>query len=279
MASDTKNVKVGPCMVFLDGKDLGYTKGGVEVEVTSETYRTEVDQFGKTAISEVIMARNCKIKIPLAETTVQNMAKNFPGSSIETDGVRPAGSIQIGVNPTANQTVIVNGKTFTFKAAAPGMFDVLVGANAAASAKNLWAKLKACTDPAVNVANYGDPGTGTTITVTHDEYTLAANVTFTLAAGTSGATVVQLTGGAVPTYMRVMVTDGVGLNLLNLSGELRLHPQDRPVTDQSDDLVFPRAATAGGIQFAYRLEEERVFNCEFMAYPDPVTRKMYHLGN
>ena len=34
MASSTENVKLGVCTILFDGNDLGYTKGGVEVELT-----------------------------------------------------------------------------------------------------------------------------------------------------------------------------------------------------------------------------------------------------
>ena len=71
--SDTKNVKLGVCQVFFDGRDLGYTKGGVEVTVQSQTHEVNVDQFGQTAINEYIMGRKVKVKCPLAETTLQNL--------------------------------------------------------------------------------------------------------------------------------------------------------------------------------------------------------------
>ena len=37
-------------------------------------------------------------------------------------------------------------------------------------------------------------------------------------------------------------------------------------------------ATAGQVTFAYKLEEERIFNCEFMGYPNPQTRRLYFVG-
>ena len=50
--SDTKNVKLGVCKVFYDNVDLGYTQGGVDVTVKTETHKVNVDQFGKTTINE-----------------------------------------------------------------------------------------------------------------------------------------------------------------------------------------------------------------------------------
>lgn len=38
-----KNIKLGSCRVLFDGVDLGYTKGGVQVEVATETLKVTVD--------------------------------------------------------------------------------------------------------------------------------------------------------------------------------------------------------------------------------------------
>jgi len=86
MASDTKNVKLGVCQVLFDGIDLGYTKGGVEVEVKTETHEVQVDQFGKTPINEYIMGRTVTVKVPLAETTLENMVAIMPGATLKTSG-------------------------------------------------------------------------------------------------------------------------------------------------------------------------------------------------
>lgn len=87
MASDTKNVKLGVCKITLGGTDLGYTIGGVEVEVKTDTHKVMVDQFGKTPINEYIMGRECTAKVPLAETTLDNMVKVIPGATLKTDAV------------------------------------------------------------------------------------------------------------------------------------------------------------------------------------------------
>ncbi|HHO6394217.1 TPA: hypothetical protein ACRVMJ_005009, partial [Escherichia coli] len=46
-----KNIKLGACKVSFGGVDLGYTKGGVQVEVATETLKVTVDQLGQTVIS------------------------------------------------------------------------------------------------------------------------------------------------------------------------------------------------------------------------------------
>ena len=167
MASDTKNVKLGVCKIFFDGQDLGYTKGGVEVTVTTETFKVEVDQFGKTPIREYIMGRQVSVKAPLAETTIQNMAALMPGATVS---------------------------------------------------------------------------------------------------GAPGAEVLS-------------VTTGAGTDLLTLAKVLRLHPIALPDANKSEDFVIYRAATPGALNFAYKLDAERIFNADFMGYPDPATGKLFAIGD
>lgn len=169
MASDIKNVKLGVCKVTYDGQDLGYTKGGVEVSVKTETHKVMVDQFGKTPINEYIMGREVSVKCPLAETTLDNLVKIMPGATLITDGV----------------------------------------------------------DPTKKVVN-------------------------------------------VPT--------GIGSNLLDIAKVLVLHPIGKADADKSDDFTVFKAATAGALQFSYKLEDERVFSCEFNGYPD-AQGKLFAVGD
>lgn len=280
MASNTENVKVGVCKVFYGGVDLGYTKGGVEVEVTTESYKSEVDQFGKSPISEVIMARAVKATVPLAETTLENLVNIMPGATLQVDAAarKASGTIKVTTNPTDGKTVIVNGVTFTFKTSPTLPTDVKLGATPADTATNLKNALAASSNSAVSAAEYSVATD--TVTVTYRIYGVEGHA-FTLNAGSSTLTIsgAALSGGVDPVTKRVDVTDAVGQNLLLISKELRLHPQGLPDDDQSEDFVIPRAATAGGLQFAYRLEEERIFNCEFNGYPDPASRRLFYMGD
>lgn len=169
MASDTKNVKLGVCKVFFNGQDLGYTQGGVDVSVKTDTHAVNVDQFGKTTINEYIMGRTVTAKVPLAETTLENMVRIMPGSVLMDDE----------------------------------------------------------TDP---------------------------------------------------TKKFVEVTTGIGTDLLSIARELRLHPVSLAAEDFSEDFVIPLTATAGALDFAYKLENERIFNVDFTGYPDPATNKLFYVG-
>lgn len=274
MASDTKNVKLGVCQVFFNNVDLGYTQGGVEVNVSTETHKVNVDQFGKTSINEYIMGREATVKVPLAETTLDNLVATMPGATLVTDGVAASGTLTVATNPTANQTTIVGGTTFTYKAAVVAATDVLLGANSNATAANLAAALSASGLPinataAANVVTVKHAVRGTV----GNAFTLAVGTATTVTAG--GAT---LSGGVVSTYARVEVNSGIGFDLLSTAKELRLHPQGKASSDRSEDFVLPLANTPGNLSFAYKLEEERIFQCEFTGYPDPITGKLFVVG-
>lgn len=168
MASDTKNVKLGVCSVFFDGVDLGYTQGGVQVTVKTDTHKVNVDQFGKTTINEIIMQRDVSVKVPLAETTLENMVNIMPGATLVTDGTTQAKSVEVSV--------------------------------------------------------------------------------------------------------------GIGVDLLSIAKELRLHPIAKAPTDYSEDFVIPLAATSGALNFVYEVEKERIYDVDFTGYPDPTTKKLFSVG-
>lgn len=164
MPSDTANVKVGVANITFGGTDLGYTKGGVEVEVTTEKYTVTVDQFGNSPINDYLIGRSITVTTPLAETTVDNLVLTMPGAT--------------------------------------------------------------------------KVGTGT---------------------------------------VRAEVTTGVGVNLIDVADELIVKPQ--AAADDSENIVIPKAATAGNMTFAYQLDSERVFNVQWTGYPDPTTKLLYTFGD
>lgn len=77
----TTNVKLGVCKVTLGGENLGFTKGGVEVQVETESHVISVDQMGSTPISEYITGRSCVVRAPLAETTIDHLVAIMPGAT------------------------------------------------------------------------------------------------------------------------------------------------------------------------------------------------------
>jgi len=78
----------------------------------------------------------------------------------------------------------------------------------------------------------------------------------------------KVVDSADPTKMKAQITSGTGISLLSRAKELILHPINLPDSDVSEDLIIPLAATAGAMNFAYKYDEERVFNTTFKGYPD-----------
>jgi hypothetical protein len=235
------------------------------------------------------MGRSCSVKGPLAETTLENMVVIMPGATIgQVGGTAATGTVTVATNPSNNDTMVVNGKTITFKTAAAAADEVTIGANAGVTAGYLAAALNASTDDAVAAATYS--AAGSVVTVKYGQRVVygtagkqsAEGNDFTLGAGTAGAKLTlsgaTLTGGVDATTVNVTVTSGIGTDLLSVARELRLHPVGKAASDKSQDFVMPLAATAGGLTFAYKLEEERIFNCEFMAYPNSATGELFNIG-
>jgi hypothetical protein len=81
-----------------------------------------------------------------------------------------------------------------------------------------------------------------------------------------GAT--KIVDGTTSTKIKAEITTGTGISLLSRAKELIMHPINLPDSDVSEDLIIPLAATAGGMTFAFKYEEERVFNATFKGYPD-----------
>jgi hypothetical protein len=277
MASNTKNVKLGVCKVSFGGYDLGYTKGGVEVSVKTDTHKVNVDQFGKTPINEYIMGREVHVKVPMAETTLENLVQVMPGAVLTTDAVKA--SITSGAITgqfAANDTLIIGGVVFTWKVVAVTPLDIAIGLTLAASLANL----------ATEVSNYAGlaitaTATATTFTLTSDNTGVAGNLIAVTKTGvgatfTLGAT---LAGGTDAVVSNVIVPTAIGVSLLNIAQRLVLHPIANAATDFSEDFIVFLAATSGALTYAYKLEDERVFNVEFAGFPDPTTSRLFAIGN
>lgn len=262
--SDTKNVKIGVCRVIYDSIDLGYTKGGVEVSVTTETHKVQVDQFGKSTVNELVMGREVKVKAPLAETTIDNLVRIMPGAT----KVGSAGVPQIStVTVTASTTIASITADGTKYESVPDA-DGTVGEHCLA----LVAQINS--DPTSRFT----ASTTATPASTNGTVVLTGKLNAPYVVTAVGGNVVQTQAATVDNF-RVDVASGVGLDLLSTARELRLHPVDKPNDDTSEDFVIPLAGTGGGLQFAYKLEEERIFQVEFTGYPHPSTGRLFYVGN
>lgn len=292
MASSTKNVKLGICKIYFDGADLGYTQGGVEVSVSTETFKVEVDQFGKTAINELIQGRTASVTVPLAETTLQNLVATMPGATLTTDGVRATGKYTFTAQPLNNSILTIGGQAFTFVTATPtGATQIKIGATLLGTLQNAKMAIDSF-QWAAGTAVYSAGGVntsinalGTELSVTAIDFGTLGNAVALVAgsapqtnATASGA---NLAGGVDMTRGRVDVASGAGLDMLSIAKVLRLHPKEKAESDYTDDFVMWRAASSGALQFAYQVDGVRVYNTTFMAYPDPnsPTARMFSMGD
>ena len=72
-----ENIKIGACAVSFGGIDLGYTKGGVTVNIGSSSIPSEAIGHSRHydhAISDMEVTVDC----PLAETTIDTLWAAFP---------------------------------------------------------------------------------------------------------------------------------------------------------------------------------------------------------
>lgn len=268
---NTTNIRLGTCSMSYKGVDMGYTMGGVEVEVETTTHETRVDQFGDVVANEFIMGRTIMVRAPMAEVTLSNMVDIMPGATIvATGGAKATGTVTITTNPADTEDVEVNGYALVFTTASPNeqAGEFLIGADVTATAANMAELINKKLDPLLGRIS-ATSALGV-VTITYDLYGTDGNAV-SLVDNTTGDVTLSgalLTGGTDATAQRVEVATGVGVSLLDISGELILHPIALLSSDLSEDLVVPLAATPGAMSFAYKYDEERVFNAEFKGYPD-----------
>jgi hypothetical protein len=258
MASSTENVKLGVCNVLYDGVNLGFTKGGVEVEVTTSTHEIKVDQFGETPIGELINGRVVKAKVPLAETTLDNLLTIMPGSTLVSDGSKATGTVTFSsAAPVNNDSVTIDGVTFIFKTSpTPGsLTEMAIPASVNAAGIALRDAIAAYPFPYQASVLTG------VVTVTAKQRGVAYNGTITKV-GTNIA-VVGLSGGVDPTKAKVVVSTGVSVNLLTVAKTLILRPKG---TSGAEDFTIFKAACPGAMSFSYTTDAERVFTADFKGY-------------
>ena len=282
MPSDTKNVKLGVCQILYGGYDLGYTKGGVDVEVKTESKKVMVDQFGQSEINEIIMGRTISAKVPLAESVINNLSKVIAGSTLKLSGGAAAmASITVGAVPAGATNMAVNGYTFTFRANTNAVLISeigITGLTTAQAAQKIADAINSSTDS--RLVDISASVSGNVVTLQANTLGTGPNA-YTLSAGTSGLTVsgATFTGGAAPGPQRLDVGNGTSVSLLSLAKMLVLHPIALPDTDRSQDLVIPLAGCAGDMTLAYKLDEERIYTMTFNGYPNAATGELYVAGD
>lgn len=272
MASNTENVKLGVCRALFDSVDLGFTKGGVEVEVQTNTHEVLVDQTGETPIDEIITGRTVQVTVPMAETTLENLARVMPGSTLVSDGAKATGNVTFSTAaPVNGDKVTIAGVDFTFKTAPSLATDMAIPATIGAAATALAAKINNASLGIVATANAGVVSLLASNRGSADNGPITKTVATPANISTTG-----MTGGVDVTKAKVVVETGTNISLVKLAKKLVLRPLG--ALDARDDFTIFKAMTAGAIQFAYQTDAERIFNVVFKGYAD-TSGKLFAVGD
>jgi hypothetical protein len=92
-----------------------------------------------------------------------------------------------------------------------------------------------------------------------------------------GTTIV--TDGVTSSKKKLQGVTGVGLSLRTFADVLNLHPKALSSSDKSQDFTLPIASPKGDMTFAFKHDEERIYNVEFTGYPNLTTNLLYVIGD
>jgi len=129
---------------------------------------------------------------------VTNGGEGYQNSDTIAFGSKATGTYTFTINPTAGQTIVLNGQTWTFVAGAPAANQTRIRSTVALTLQALVADLNSSATAGIAVATY--TLTGLIVTVTYDVIGTGGNA-YTLAAGTYGGAVSggTLAGGSTST--------------------------------------------------------------------------------
>lgn len=132
------------------------------------------------------------IRVPIDTRGTGFWLKAVFGAPVTT-GVKAAGTILFGGNPTAGDTITLNGTVWEFVASGASGPETNIAGNLAATLAQLVSDLNGSADTEVAKCTYA-VADGTTLTVERDTAGSAGN-TFTLAASAATVSAATLTGG------------------------------------------------------------------------------------
>lgn len=255
MSLSTEHVKLGACNVFFNGRDLGRTKGGVEVQVSTSTHEVTADQTGNTPIDELINGRTVTAKVPLLDTTLDNLVDIMPGAKLVTDGAYATGDVTFSDAPVAENKISIMGFDFVFKTKPKAEGEMGVPASAEAAAKALAGAINGVVVPVYAKVD------GAKVELIADQRGAESNQPVVVVGANISAN--NLAGGAAVTKAKVSVPTGVNIKLSDFAGELMLRPIG---TSGEDDFVIKKAACPGALNFTYNTDNERVYSADFKSY-------------
>ena len=167
--------------------DAPLTAGGVNYTAASVTINTST---GSGAVLIPVVSNGSVIDI-----IVQDGGRGYaPTDTLTIDGGsgQASGTITFAVNPSASDTITLNGDAWTFVSSVSGANQTQIGATLAATLAALAAQLNASGDAELVVASYA--ASATILGITYNTGGLAGN-SYTLAASAATPSGGTLTGG------------------------------------------------------------------------------------
>lgn len=117
---------------------------------------------------------------------IANNGSGYAGSDTMAIGVRASGTYNFNSGVTANnETIILNGQTWTFTTSAAGANQTTIRATLAETVQALMVDLNASATAAISAATYSLDNTGLILNITYDAIGTGGNA-YTIAAGTYG---------------------------------------------------------------------------------------------
>lgn len=188
------------------------SSGGVNFTIDGSAQNlTALDFTGVTNLNGV--ASVIQASLTGGATCVWDGQKFIVSSGTTGAGVKATGYIELAGQPDPNDTVTVNGQAFTFVASAPTTNQVLIGADATATAANLAAKLQTSVVVGVAAATYTFVPADDRVSIEYKTVGTGGNA-FTLAKSGANITISggTLTGGAVASSVGY-ATAGAGTDI------------------------------------------------------------------
>lgn len=131
--ADLQNVKLGVCTVNFKTNDLGHTRGGVTLVYSPDVYDSTVDKYGSTVAKKFLIGEKLQVKVPLAESTIDNFGIAIPAGTADANKVtigRSAGydltaeAGELILHPTANAAGDLSDDVKLYKAISTAEVEV-----------------------------------------------------------------------------------------------------------------------------------------------------------
>lgn len=245
MTVNAEKIRLGSCDVTFDGSDLGSTKGGVEVEISTETYQVKTDQTGETPLKDIITGTTVTVKVPMSETDLGRLQKVMPQSVLQAvSTTTPTGwTVDLVAGYGVGDTSVVLDS---------GTNDLEVG----------------------ETFTFANHATVYRVTAVSTDTPLAGENTVTFvqdATGSGGLVAAVVDNEAVTVITKdqgVEIRTGVNIDLLDSAAALKLHPTGLDTGNTEQDFYAWKAAPTANFSFKYELQNERVYEVTFNCYPD-----------